>query len=144
MSDRTVATSQLNTRLTELDAERLVVKRQLDRDRLTKATASVVETITSPEFIERMRSFRERAATGVVTYEDVGEMLSLDTLRAAGADFPEDFRLTSRTFEDLESGLKIEIKPPWETYGGGIPEVAWGACAGGGAATVCGCAGGST
>jgi hypothetical protein len=89
-----------------------------------------------------MRDFRERATTGEVSYGEVGEMLSLDSLRAAGADFPDDFRLTSRVFEDLESGLRIEMKPPIDLNGPGV--IAWGACAGGGAATVCGCAGGSS
>lgn len=132
----------LHRRMSELDAERETVKNQLDRERLTRATNSVIETITSPEFVQKMREFRERAAAGEIEPEQISQLLSIEGLREAGAELPDDFRLSSRTFEDLESGTRIEIKPG--RLPGDLSPVAWGACAGGGAATVCGCAGGST
>lgn len=134
---------RLNQRYNEIEQERGEIKSQLDRDRLTKATTSVVEAITSAPFIERMREFRERAARGDVALEEVSQLLSVDGLRAAGAELPDDFRLSSRTFEDFQTGTRIDIRP-----GNVIGDIGmapqWGACAGGGAATVCGCAGGST
>jgi hypothetical protein len=132
----------LKGKLADLDNERALVKQQLDRERLTVITSSLIDTITSPRFIERMRQFREKAAAGA-RLGDAADLMSLESLRAAGAQIPDDFRLTSRIFEDSETGLRFEIKPPRAQPDFGN-SVAWGACAGGGAATVCGCAGGST
>ena len=133
---------ELSNRMKELDKERLLVKQQLDRGRLTEITSNLVETLTSPQMVERMREFREKAEKGA-SLAEAGEILSVEGLRAAGASLPDDFRLTSRVFEDFETGMRIDIRPPAK----GIPDIdplGWGACAGGGAATVCGCAGGST
>lgn len=133
---------ELQRKLQSIEAEKAMVKDQLDRERLVKVTNSVIETITSPKFIERMRAVREKAANGE-GLDEVGKLLTLDGLRAAGADIPDDFRLTSRVFEDKVSGLRFEVNPVPK----GIPDVSplgWGACAGGGAATVCGCGGFST
>ena len=133
----------LEGKLADLNREQLLVKSQLDRERLTTITSNLIETITSPKFIERMRQFREKAGAGA-SFGEAADLMSLESLKAAGAQIPEDFRLTSRVFEDRETGIKFEINPPK-----GLPDldggtVAWGACAGGGAASVCGCAGGST
>ena len=114
----------------------------IDRERLTKITNSLIQTITSPKFIERMRQFREKSG-GKPDLGEAAELMSLESLRAAGADLPADFRLTSRVFEDSETGLKLDIKPGQLQTAGG-PILKWGACAGGGAATVCGCAGGNS
>jgi len=132
---------KLKLRMDELERERVIVKQQLDRDRLNKITGDLIETITSPRFIDRMREFRARAAVGA-SLQEAGDLLSLESLRDAGAEIPADFRLTSRVFEDRETGLRVDIRSP---FGDGVGDpIAWGACAGGGAATVCGCAGGST
>ncbi len=134
--------AKLETRLETLDDERREVKGQLDRERLLRVTSEVVETITSPEFIERMRKAREQADNGE-GMDAVSKVLSLDGLREAGANIPKDFRLTSRVFEDKIRGERIEIGP---IIGGRIPEMdplGWGACAGGGL-TFCGCGGFST
>ena len=80
--------------------EKAELKGDLDRDRLMAATNTVIETITSPEFVEKMRQARE-AAEKDGGYEAVAKILSLEGLRAAGAKIPEDFRLTSRIFEDI-------------------------------------------
>lgn len=134
--------SDLTLKMRALDEERTLVKRELDRERLSKVTGEVIETITSPEFIERMRVAREKAENGD-GMKAVGDLLSMDGLRAAGANIPEDFRLTSRVFEDRVTGTRFEVKPPAGTIGD-IDPLGWGACAGGGAATVCGCGGFST
>lgn len=134
--------SKLEDRMAKVDAERAEIKAQLDRERLVKITSNVIETITAPEFIERMRVARDEAADGA-GMEKVGEMLTIEGLRKAGADIPEDFRLTSRVFEDKVNGLRFEVTPKLDR----IPDIdplGWGACAGGGAATVCGCGGFST
>ena len=132
----------LRIRMDALESERRLVKSQLDRERLKDITNSLIETITSPQVIENMKSFRAKAAKGG-SFDDAADLMSLEVLRAAGAKLPDDFRLSSRVFEDLETGTKIEIRPPHIDVGD-IDPLAWGACAGGGAATVCGCAGGST
>ncbi|WP_411958313.1 hypothetical protein [Paracoccus homiensis] len=138
----TEAKADLSTRMKELDDERRIVKSQLDRDRLAEITQSLIETITSPEVVSNMKKFRVNAEkTG--SFDEAADLMSLETLRNAGAKIPDDFRLTSRVFEDLETGMKVEVRPPNFPVGD-IDPLAWGACAGGGAATVCGCAGGST
>lgn len=133
----------LKEQLAGIDQERLIVKNQLDRERLVTITSNLIETITSPQFIERMRQFRTKAGAGA-NFSDAADLMSLENLRAAGANIPDDFRLTSRVFEDAETGLRVEIKPRAKLPGAADNTLAWGACAGGGAATVCGCAGGST
>ena len=136
----------LELKLSDLNREQQLLKSQLDRERLTSITSNLIETITSPKFIENMRQFRSKATAGA-SFDEAGDLMSLESLRAAGAKIPDDFRLTSRVFEDHESGLKIEIKPPKGVGGLGDlsgGSVAWGACGGAGAAGTCACAGGST
>lgn len=116
-----------------------VALQQLDRDRLTMITESLIKTITSPEFIERMRSFRN-AAERTASFEEAGGLMSIESLREAGAELPDDFRITSRIFEDYQEGTRISVAP----IEGLDSKLAWGACAGGGAGSVCGCAGGNT
>lgn len=134
---------KLESRMTEIEAERRDVKGQLDRDRLMRVTSEVVETITSPEFIERMRKAREQADNGE-GMDAVAKVLSLDGLRDAGADIPKDFRLTSRVFEDKVRGERFEIGPIFDPRGPVTDPLGWGACAGGGGLTFCGCGGFST
>lgn len=142
----------LEEKFADISREQLLVKSQLDRERLTTITSNLIDTITSPKFVDRMRQFREKADGGA-SFDDAADLMSLESLRAAGATIPDDFRLTSRVFEDRVTGLRIDIRPPRDIGGildprGGFGDaggpVEWGACAGGGAATVCGCAGGST
>lgn len=134
--------TQLQEKMEALDAERALVKSQLNRERLTEITDSLIQTITSPQVIERMKSFREKAEQGA-GFDEAADLMSLESLRAAGAKLPDDFRLSSRVFEDFETGLKVEYRRPPKGIDGYDP-LGWGACAGGGAATVCGCAGGGT
>ena len=115
---------------------------QIDRERLTTITNSLIQTITSPKFIERMRQFREKAGAKP-DLAAAADLMSLESLRSAGAELPADFRLTSRVFEDGDTGLKLDIRTG-QLPGAGGPVLKWGACAGGGAATVCGCAGGNS
>lgn len=117
---------------------------QLDRELLTRATDSLIQAITAPEFVERMHAFRDEAGARDVSFDEVGKLLSVESLREAGAELPDDFRLTSRTFEDRLQGWKIDWKLPDELKGDRVGPVSWGACAGGGAASVCGCAGGGS
>lgn len=112
-----------------------------ERDRLIRATTTVIETITSPGFMEKMREARARAeANGGL--DELAGLLSISGLREAGADIPDDFRLTSRVFEDRVGGLKLDIETSPRREPGEEPvPVPMGGCAGGGAASVCGCAG---
>ncbi len=110
------------------------------RERLTAMTNELINTITSTVFVERMRTFRS-APPGEVTFANASQLLSLESLRSAGANLPEDFRVTSRYFEDVNTGERFDesVRDPMAER-----NVAWSGCAGGGAAGVCGCAGGST
>ena len=133
----------LRQKMVELDVERFEVKGQLDRERLRTVTNDVIETITSPQFIEKMRIAREKAS------EDdgmsaVSQLLSIDGLRKAGAEIPDDFRLTSRMFEDKASGLRIVVDNDLSKIKIPSGQLGWGACAGTGTLTFCGCGGFST
>jgi hypothetical protein len=124
--------------LDELDEQRANVKNQLDRERLVRVTGSVIETITSPAFVEKMRQAR-KAATEGAGMDAAAEFLSLEGLRAAGADIPPDFRMTSRVFEDRVEGLRTEIRAAAPGPNDPVPQ--WGGCAGAGGLTFCGCGG---
>jgi hypothetical protein len=113
---------------------------------LQKVTQELIKTITSPEVIEQMRQFREKAAAGAA-HAEAGNLMSLESLKSAGAQLPEGFRITSRVFEDKLNKKTIDLGP----YSGDPPPRpaslagnAVSGCAGGGAGTVCGCAGGGT
>ena len=123
----------------------MAISDRLERERLNEITSSLIETITSPIVVETMRQFREKARAGA-GFAEAGELMSLESLRAAGAKLPDDFRLTSRVFEDRATGLAVEIKSPRGADKGALAAESnkISACAGGGAATVCGCAGGGT
>ena len=132
----------LRTKMATLDEERAIAKGQLDRERLKRVTNEVIDTITSPAFVEKMRQARTSADEGG-GLDAAAKLLSLDGLREAGVDIPKDFRLTSRVFEDLAEGftLKLDSKIPRR----GDPDtLGWGACAGGGGLSFCGCGGFST
>jgi hypothetical protein len=128
-----------------LDAERLNVKDQLDRERLRRVTSDVIDTITSPEFVEKMRLARISADEGG-GLDAASKLLSLDGLRGAGVDIPKDFRLTSRVFEDRAAGFNLELNSG-QLGGRALPSALvrarpdWGACAGAGGFGHCGCAG---
>ncbi len=138
-----ISKEKLESRLDVIEAERREVKGQLDRDRLLRVTSEVVETITSPEFIERMRKAREQADNGD-GMDAVAKVLSIEGLRDAGAEIPKDFRLTSRVFEDKVRGERFEIRPTFDPNIPTMDPLGWGACAGGGGLTFCGCGGFST
>ena len=118
-------------------------KGQLDRERLMRVSSEVINTITSPEFVEKMRKARISANEGG-GLEEAAKLLSIDGLREAGVDIPTDFRLTSRVFEDRATGFKLELKSDLRTSRPGTEPLGWGACAGGGGLTFCGCGGFST
>ncbi|MGW4928713.1 hypothetical protein ACWEOH_06115 [Agromyces sp. NPDC004153] len=109
---------------------------QLDRERLVEITSSLIDTLTSPEFIERLRKVTEDETR---SYDAVADTLSIESLRAAGADLPEGFRLSSRTFEDHVHGTRFELG---ET---GLPgaeaQIAGSICGGAGRFDLCACGG---
>jgi len=55
------STDKIKDRLEKLDLEKAELKGQRDRDSLMAATNTVIETITSLEFVEKMRQAREEA-----------------------------------------------------------------------------------
>jgi hypothetical protein len=132
---------QLSEKLDEVNEERRLVKDQLDRERLKRVTDELIETITSPAFIERMVAARRAIEEGEGV-EAGARLLSVDTLRRAGIDIPDDFRITSRVFEDRKSGTQIDII----NDGSDIPGEAlgWGMCSGSGYNGMCFCSGFTT
>jgi hypothetical protein len=133
----------LETELKDLDSKRVIVKEALNRDRLNEITNNIIETISSPKFMERMKSFRDKAAVEGVDFAEAGNIMSIESLKEAGATIPDDFRLTSRVFEDREIGLKIEFNDPKRRIMD-VGPVAVGACGGAGGLSFCACGGGST
>ncbi len=90
-----------------------------------------------------MNKFRKKANEEGLDFSEAGNIMSLESLKAAGASVPDDFRLTSRVFEDRELGLKIELIDPARRIGD-TGTVAVGACGGAGGLSFCACGGGST
>lgn len=133
---------KLQNKLVEKDKDRLAAKEELDRERLLRVTGDLIETITSPAFVEKMRQARLSADSGD-GMDTAAKLLSIDGLREAGVDIPADFRLTSRVFEDRVEGLRFESNIA-ELRSDALGGLAWGACGGAGGLTFCGCGGFST
>jgi D-alanyl-D-alanine dipeptidase len=138
---RQLAARQLAQDIPALQAQMLEAKGQLDRARLQKVTSDVIQTITDPAFVEKMRQARAAADKGAGV-DVAANLLSIEGLREAGVDIPTDFRLTSRVFEDYEQGVRFVIDSPRGLPG--VAPVAWGGCAGAGGLSFCGCGGFST
>ena len=113
---------------------------RFDRQSLTNMTNSVLDVITSPGFLKKMHEARFNAERGG-SLQDMADLMSVENLRNEGVELPDDFRVTSRRFEDLTTGESIEVNEPVPTDSRTGDAVALGGCAGGGAATVCGCGG---
>jgi hypothetical protein len=133
----------LRDKLEEIEQQRTYAKDQLDRERVMRVTNEVIETITSPGFVEKMRLARVSADDGG-GLDEAAKLLSIDGLRDAGVDIPKDFRLTSRVFEDRTAGFKLELNSELSNVLGGRARVSWGGCAGAGGLSFCGCGGFST
>lgn len=136
-------TELLEVELKNLDNKRIKVKEQLSRDRLEKITNDIVTTISSPKFMKSMKLFREKAKEKDFDLAEAGNIMSIESLKAAGASIPDDFRLTSRVFEDSELGIRMKIDH-FDPLKGIGDTLAVGACGGAGGLTFCGCAGGSS
>ena len=139
--DKSDKIQSLETKSSELSNEQLLVQGQLDRERLMLITNNLIETITSPQVVEKMREFR-KGVNSETEFQAAGEFLSRESLIKAGADIPDDFRITSRIFEDKVSGMRVELHSPDAGSDAVKARGSWSGCAGGGAWTVCGCAGG--
>ena len=135
--------SGLAERYIAVGEEKLIAKRELDRERLVRVTNSLIETITSEGFVEKMRVARLQADSGA-GMDTAADLLSIASLREAGLDIPDDFRMTSRVFEDREAGLRIEKFDHLNMDPIDIDPLGWGACGGAGGLTFCGCGGFST
>src|SRR3954447_6860118 len=153
---------------------------RLDPERLKKVTAELVESLTSPEFIEQ--AYAVRNAPESERLAEASRRLSVQGLREAGVRLPKDMRLSSRYFESSfpvavelgdygEARLNIvnelnRVQPGFldrlrkkhpevfgelvtvgrsgSSLGLGVPTVgkaSWGACAGAGGLSFCGCGG---
>jgi hypothetical protein len=121
--------------------------KSLDKDRLRKVTDGMIEAITSPQFVEAMRTMKSTPPEKRL--EAGAKLLSPDVLRSKGVPLPAGMRITSRYFEtgkptievsdpDQPGGKPIVSSTPPSSASG---PVTLGACACGGAGTVCGGAG---
>jgi hypothetical protein len=73
-------------------------EKRLDVDKLRLVTNEVIAAITSPAFVEAVRAVREVPADQRLV--EGSRRLSPDALRAAGVPLPQNFRVSSRYFED--------------------------------------------
>jgi len=121
----------------------------LDAERLRKLTDDIIKAITSPPFVEAMRKMK---ATPVDQRLKVApQLLSPEVLRSQGAPLPVDMRITSRYFETGKPTIEVTDpakpgQPPIVKEAAALTSleagpVTAGACACGGAGTVCGGAG---
>ena len=123
----------------------------LDVSRLRKITDDMITAITSPAFVDAMQTMKstpdnERLKVAALT-------LNPEILRTKGVPLPAGMRITSRYFESGKPTIEVA-----DSADGSSPVVKQiadirsenlmregsmtaGVCAGGGAGTVCGCAG---
>jgi hypothetical protein len=114
----------------------------LDPDHLQKVTAEMIETITSPAFVEAMRKMK--AAPADQKLSEGARLLNPDTLRKAGVPLPDGMRITSRYFEPGSEAIDVNAHGAFLATDPANPlrlAAQAGVCACGGAATVCGGAG---
>ena len=127
----------------------------LDVNRLRQITDSMIAVLTSPPFVEAMRTMKttpenQRLKVGA-------QILTSEALRARGVPIPPDMRITSRYFETGQQTVEIADSPQVgdQAVAKFIDEptisrmlaanrlpLADGGCCCGGAGTVCGGCGG--
>ena len=116
---------------------------EIDPVRLQKITADMIAAISSPAYVKAMKKMKATPLDKRLAV--ASKTLTPAALRASGVPLPEGMRISSRYFEP-GSPTVIKVDDFGAVIGGrGIGEVAgaWG-CACGGAATVCGGAGGGS
>lgn len=128
---------ELSEKLTTLNAELTRVKSLLERERISRVATNMIETITSPAFVEKMLAAGQKTDAGA-GLESMKDLLAIDELRKAGAEIPDDFRIASRVFEDKSQGLRIEVTPQRDSTS---RPAAGGVCGGFGRGAICACGG---
>jgi hypothetical protein len=119
---------------------------EIDPKRLTKITADMIAAITSPAYVEAMNTLKKTPMEKRLAVAT--KLLTPDALRKKGVKLPEGMRISSRYFEPGKPAV-IQVTDHGAFLATGIqggdlgPMGAWG-CACGGAATVCGGAGGGS
>lgn len=124
-------------------------------EELKKMTDSIIEAITSDEFLERMEEIRKSSIDDRLLR--ARDLLSIDGLRQAGVNLPDGMRVSSRYFEEgvglIEFGNIDELHTSIaDTYDPIITlkdgssakhagPIIMGTCGGAGAGTVCACGG---
>jgi hypothetical protein len=119
----------------------------IDAGHLTKITNDLIQAISSAPFVAAMKTLK--ATPPEQRLQIASSTLSPAALQAAGVQFPEGMRITSRYFEPGSPDIievtddgavlrNVNLLPQQAGVAG-----AWG-CACGGAATVCGGAGGGS
>jgi hypothetical protein len=116
-----------------------------DISRLRKAAVGVVETLTDPNFINKIQQARSHTDDAGNVLDVLKHHFSIEGLREAGVDIPADFRMTSRVFEDVTSEPRIQVSEDLEPVAAASnfkdnPQ-AGGFCAGGSFRGIRGCAG---
>ena len=123
----------------------------IDEAKIKNEMGAMIKMLSHPAFVAAMKNMK---ATPIKKRRAVGKnTLTVKALKAKGVPIPDGMRVTTRYFEPGKPGV-VEINPSGKIrvtknpkFPSGIEgpgTVAWGGCACGGAATVCGGAGGST
>ena len=116
---------------------------EIDPKRLKKITDEMIAAISSPEYVKAMKIMKKTPVEKRLAVAT--KLLSPDALRKKGVPLPKDMRISSRYFEPGNPTVILVDDHGARIAGTGDPGPvgAWG-CACGGAATVCGGAGGGS
>src|SRR5436190_12331991 len=76
---------------------------ELDVQRLREISSAMIEAVTSPAFVEALRTVR--SAPSDQRLAEGSRRLSPDALRAQGVPLPADMRITTRYFEADQPGI---------------------------------------
>jgi hypothetical protein len=118
----------------------------INAERLTKMTNELIAAISAPPFVAAMKELKVTPTDQRLAL--ASKRLTPTVLSAAGVKFPQGMRITSRYFEPGTPDI-IEVTDHGavlrhvNSLPGTGATAAW-ACACGGAATVCGGAGGGS
>lgn len=119
----------------------------INKIKLKQHTDELIDAISSPAFVAAMYAMKATPQAQRLAYAKAN--LTTTKLASQGVNFPAGMRVTSRYFEpgspDVIEVTGTQANVVQGLPGGGIPGAlgAWG-CACGGAATVCGGAGGGS
>ena len=123
-----------------------MAEKLIDAKKIKAEMDDMIKMVSHPEFVSAMKKMKELSMTKKMDFAK--KNLNVETLKEKGVPMPENMRITTRYFEpnkpdiieiDPEGNILKTKKPKFPIGSSGV--VAWGGCACGGAASVCGGAG---